>query len=315
MRRAAILIFGLLLTACGGAPPVATSTTTIAPAASNVAQPEPGTIDDLIAYGRRHSGEFGGLYVDPPGSTSAVMLFTANLEMHRDAVSRILPGTRVREVAHTQAELEALMESLDLAGISSEDVQPISAALDVSGNRVTLEVKTNDPTFELELELAHGGMLDVTVFPIPGPWANVESGDGWRLLATGVASNTEAYTVRAAVDMASWTNVWDAIGLEEERPVVDIADEVVVTFGHGIGSSCSEIRLDGVAIDGGVVYSQTSDPLAPRACTSDLAAAVVFVVALEREALPDGGFTLQLGRDLVTCADCGFTEQIDVPLP
>ena len=70
-----------------------------------------------------------------------------------------------------------------------------------------------------------------------------------------------------------------------------------MSFGHGIGSSCPELRLDGVAIEGGVVFSQTSDPLVPRGCTADLAATAVFVVAVERSALPDDGFTLRLLRE------------------
>jgi hypothetical protein len=68
------------------------------------------------------------------------------------------------------------------------------------------------------------------------------------------------------------------------------------------------MRLDGVAIQGGVVFSETSDPLSPRACTADLAGAVMFLVAIERDALPTDGFTLRLRQD-----DIG--ESIEVPLP
>ncbi len=53
------------------------------------------------------------------------------------------------------------------------------------GNRVTLEVKSSDPTLEVRLETLHAGRLDVIVHPLPGAWANVTEGDGWRLVATG----------------------------------------------------------------------------------------------------------------------------------
>ena len=270
--------------------------------------PEPGTIEDLMAYGRDHVDQFGGLYIDPPGGTSVVMLFTADLERHQAAVNAIVPGTRVRQVAHTEAELTALIESLDFEGLEADGIQMVTAAVDVRGNRVTMDVKSNDPTVELRLELAHAGLLDVTVHPVPGPWANVESGEGWRLLVAGQAGGQEAYIVRAATDAEAWGEMWATIGLEGAAPAVDLADDVVVSFAHGIGSSCPEIRLDGVTIAGGVVFSETSDPLGPRACTADLAGAVVLVVAIARDALPDDGFTLQLRAD-----DIG--EAIEVPLP
>lgn len=66
----------------------------------------------------------------------------------------------------------------------------------------------------------------------------------------------------------------------------------------------------------GVVYSVTSDPLAPRGCNLDLSAGAVFVVALARAALPADRFRLQLDREgNPGCAeDCGFTPVLDVEL-
>jgi len=278
--------------------------------------PEPPDTAGLQAYGAEHSDQFGGMYIDPPGGSSVVMLFTADLERHQAAVNAILPGTRVRQVGHTETELVALLESFDFRAFQVEGIEMIGGSVDVIGNRVQLEVKSNDPTVELRLELAHGGMLDVTVFPVPGAWANVSAGDGWRLLIAGETGNQEAYTVRAAPDADAWDEMWTAIGLAGAAPTVDFADEVVVSFGHGIGSSCPELRLDGVVIQDGVVFSETSDPLSPRACTADLAAAAMFVVAVERTSLPDDGFTLRLSRTTTTCgAECGFTEEIEVALP
>lgn len=270
--------------------------------------PAPGTIEDLQAYGADHAGQFGGLYIDPPGGRSVVMLFTGDLDRHRAAVNAIVPGTRVRQVTHTEAELMALMESIDFEALGAEGIEMLSASVDVIGNQVDLEVKSNDPTVELRLELAHAGLLDVTVHPLPGPWANVPEGDGWRLLKAGQAGGQEAYVVRAATDAEAWDEMWATIGLEGAAPGVDLADDVVVSFAHGIGSSCPEVRLDSVIIQGGVVFSEASDPLGPRECTADLAGAVVFVVAIARDALPHDGFTLQLRAD-----DIG--EEIEVSLP
>ena len=310
--RALAAVLGVLLVGCGiGAGPTVRADG--APATSPPVKvgpdgPEPPDVDGLVAYGAEHADQFGGLYIDPPGGTSVVMLFTADLETHQAAVNAILPGTRVRQATYTEAQLNALMESLDFEALEADGIGMISASVDVIGNKVNLDVKSNDPTVELRLELLHGGMLDVTVFPVPGEWANVTEGDGWRLLVAGESGGQEAYIVRAATDAAAWAEMWSTIGLEGAAPAVDLANEVVVSFAHGIGSSCPEMRLDGVTIQGGVVFSEASDPLGPRACTADLAGAVVFVVAVQRDALPADSFTLQLRAD-----DIG--ESVEVPLP
>jgi hypothetical protein len=313
MRTTRLLLLSIVITACGVGSPPPGSVTSDDPATP---PPERGTVEDLQAYGAEHADQFGGLYIDPPGGTSVVMLFTADIGRHHAAVNAIIPGTRVRQVEHTEAALKALLESFDFEAMRSEGVDMVGASIDVIGNRVELEAKSNDPTVELRLELAHAGMLDVIIHPLPGAWANVTEGDGWRLLAAGSVGNQEAYTVRAATDAEAWRETWRTIGLEGAAPAVDFADEVAVSFGHGIGSSCTELRLDGVAVQDGVVFSETSDPLAPRACTADLAGAAVFVVAVERATLPEDGFTLRLLRTTTTCgADCGFSEEIEVSLP
>lgn len=317
--RSLATILGVLLAGCGvGAG--ASGTADPAPALTDAAPPtpppvrigpdgpEPPDVDGLIAYGADHADQFGGLYIDPPGGTKVVMLFTADLGRHQAAVNAIVPGTRVRQVTYTEAQLTAVIESLDFRALAADGIEVLSAGVDIIDNHVDLEVKSNDPTVELRLELAHTGMLDVTVYPLPGPWANVTDGDGWRLLADGQAAGQEAYIVRAATDADGWAELWSTVGFGGPAPDVDLANEVVVSFAHGIGSSCSEMRLDGVTIQDGAVFSESSDPLAPRACTADLVGAVVFVVAVERDALPDDGFTLRLRPD-----DIG--ESIEVPLP
>lgn len=269
----------------------------------------------LQAYGAEHAGEFGGLYVDDQSQGSFVLLFTDHLDEHAAALAEIWPRVTVRGVQFTEAALIARLEGLDLGAMASDDIEPVSAGLDTMNNRVTLDLKSDDPTLERRLELQYGGMVEVTVHPIPGPWVNVAEGEGWRLLAAGEAGHEDAYMVRAATDEATWDEMWAAIGLGGDPPPVDFDDEVVVSFGYGIGSSCPEMRLDEVDISADLVFSRASDPLAPRDCTADLAGTAVFVVAVERDALSADGFTLQLTESSVTCPDCGFTEQIDVPLP
>jgi len=324
-HRLAVIAFGILLAACGTALTPATQAIPDPPASEPAAAetpvpprigpdgPEPPDVQELVAYGERHRDVFGGLYIDPPGGQSVVMLFTRDLEMHHEAVNEIVPGTRTRQVTHTEAALIELIESFDFQALQAQGAEMVGASVDIIGNQVDLDLKTNDPTLELSLELAHGGMLDVTVYPVPGEWANVESGEGWRLVEVVHADHSEAYTVRAATDAGGWTDLWEAVGGDGEPPAVDFEDEVAVSFGHGRGSACPELRLDGVVIGDGVVFSQTSDPLSPRACTDDLVGAEVFVVALARDALPDDGFTLQVDEQSGGC--CGDLDELEVPLP
>jgi hypothetical protein len=321
-RGAAAAIVGVLIaTGCQSQPPASSARPTEAveptPSVSiRVGRDGPElpeeVVADLQAYGARHADEFGGLYVEDQARGSFVMLFTDRLEEHAAALAEIWPRVTVRGVRFSEAALTQVLESLDLSGMAREGVEPVSAGLDTMNNVVTLDLKSDAPTLEARLELRYGGMVAVTIHPLPGAWSNATEGDGWRLLAAGEAGG-EAYTVRAATNEAEWNEMWTALGLGGDRPRVALDDEVVVSFGHGISSSCPEVRLDGVEIDAGVVFSRTSDPLAPRGCNADLRGAAVFVVAIQRDALPDDGFTLQLGPERVTGG--GFTEVIDVPLP
>ena len=273
----------------------------------------------LMAYGRRNHHQYAGAYVDNEGAGPFVLLFTAELERHRAALEA-LPGDHafdVRGARWTEEELLALLESLVDEFRATQDVQLVSASLDTIGNVVSVDFMTDDPSFGARLEAEHHGMVRVTTHPIPGPWANVEVGAGWRLLAAGQVRGREGYTVRAATSTEEWSDLWNALDTVNQRPEIALDTEIAVSFGHGIGSSCPEVRLDGVVIDreARLVFSETSDPLAPRACTADLAGAAYFVVALARESLPESPFTVRLGRERICGApDCAPAEEVEVDL-
>lgn len=261
----------------------------------------------LTAYGAREHEQFGGLWVnDPPWDV--VMLFTADLDRHREAVAALAPDMRVdiRPARFSEVELRRLQHELVDELASIDGVELLSLALDTKNNVLTLEAKSNDSSLEQRLEEHHGGRLVANIHPLPGGWGNAEGGDGWRLLADGrTGRGDEAYRVRAATNATDWQEMWKALDPVSPAPEVDFEREVVVSFGHGIGSSCPELRLDDVVIDlqAALVYSVTSDPLEPRACTADLVGAVFFVVALSRDALPVDSFTLRLQRDNIGDAE------------
>ncbi|HUG47128.1 MAG TPA: hypothetical protein VMP67_01825, partial [Candidatus Limnocylindria bacterium] len=261
----------------------------------------------LIMYGAREHEQFGGLWVNDAGF-DVVMLFTADLDRHRQAVAALAPQMRVdiRPARFSEAELRALQRDLIEDLLAIQGMEFLSLGLDTINNVLHLEAKSNDPTLAEHLEAQYGGRLTATIHPLPGAWANVGAGDGWRLLADGRTSGAEAYRVRAATDAGEWEQMWADLDPVNPAPAADLETEIVVSFGHGVGSSCPELRLDDVVIDqrAAIVHSLVSDPLEPRGCTADLAGAVYFVVALERAALPESPFTLQLAqRDLGTDED------------
>src|SRR5687767_9579863 len=113
-------------------------------------------IGRLQAYGQAHADEFGGMYIDPPGGQHAVMLFTANEAAHAAAVEAIKPGTSVRTVEHTEAELQAILAEFDFEALKAQGIEMLTASVDVINNRATLEAISSDLTAEARLELSYG---------------------------------------------------------------------------------------------------------------------------------------------------------------
>jgi hypothetical protein len=282
------------------------------------AQQEEG-VGPLVAYGAAHPDEFGGLYIDQPAGGVIVLLFTGRLDVHARAVAALARGLPVRIVPcrYTEADLRRIQD--DISGrvqvLTAQGIQLLSVAVDVPRNVVTMDAKSDVPRAEAMLESLYPGKLDATIYPLPGPWENVASGPGWRLVANGPTDTGRAYSVDAATDVASWTRLWAETGLGGSIPPIDLAREIVVAFGEGLSRSCAEVRLDGVTLDlaARLVYHQSSDPLSPRGCLLDLSAAHVFVVALDRAALPASPFVVQLLPPGV-CDDCGSQARIQVTL-
>jgi len=148
-----------------------------------------------------------------------------------------------------------------------------------------------------------------TSTPTAGPTATatLEPVGAWRLVAAADRASDWAYSVHAATTAAEWSDLWGRLSPGLDVPRVDFATEIATVFADGTGGpgNCSERRLDGVVIDvaAAVVYSEISDPLAPRSCDAMLGGSSIFVVAVQRAALPPSPFTLQLGRQ-PNCNGC-----------
>jgi hypothetical protein len=272
---------------------------------------------ELVAYGHREHDTFGGLWMD--GAT-VVMCFTARLEEHRRATEQLAPQLpiEIRQCHHTEAALRSVQLAIidDMAELRALGFEFMGVGVDTIRNEVHLEVKSNLPNAAELLRERYGELLRANVYPIPGPWANTPAGPGWRLLAAGINRGSNlAYSADYALDEAAYQSLWDSVDPTNVAPDVDFSSETVAVFIEGIGSSCPELRLDQVVIDQAarLVFSVTSDPLAPRGCTADLAGGAFFVVALQREALPESPFSISLRRDN-PCVDCdGQVKQVELP--
>jgi hypothetical protein len=274
-----------------------------------------------VAYGQEHAGEFAGVYIDRENGAQLVARFTANLERHQAELDRLTgaPGlVLVRRARFTEQELldiqgaitdaqhELAAEGIELMGVGSGGIE----------NAVTVSAKSNDPGAEQRLK-AFGppGSILVELFPLPGPWHQTPDGPGWRLV--DVHRTSLAYTVGVARTADELAAELERHGIEGEPPEWDPTSEVMAFLSEGIGSSCPEVRIDGVVIDAErrLVFGEFSDPLAPRGCTADLAGGQTFVVALQRAALPDRFILRQFEENHACHPECGSgPSEIEVDL-
>ena len=127
-----------------------------------------------------------------------------------------------------------------------------------------------------------------------GPQA--PGGDGWRLLGheAGVGPG---YRTGIATTPAQLDALWTEAGLRGTAPVVDFATEVAIWFAAVTGSSCPDIRLDGIVTDvaRSLVWPELTR-LELGACTADIYPHA-YVLAVRRDRLPPSPFGIQLGPD------------------
>lgn len=249
---------------------------------------------------------FAGIWWD--GATGEFVFPTISVEEADSLIARDLPadlGYRVEEVRRNADDLEALQRRA--GGLSRHGIAAVSAR------------RVWDATVEIGLEILDESSIDAVgiVFAgdldgicvtgadpadVPPPGPQPTAGNGWRLLADQ-PERGEVYTVAIAVDDGAYGSLWTALGLDGVPPPVDFAAEIVVHFGAVYSGSCPEIRLDGVPVDtdASIVAADVVQLGGDRICTSD-ANPRAYLVAIERSALPDPPFTIQLDAD---CIDCG----------
>lgn len=321
----AIAMLTLLATAC------ASGTGAINSGSPGRSFPLPASADGLPdssanmvqTYGDAHPDEFAGVYFDQANGGRLVARFTGHLDEHQRALDALLggPGRVVVLPAElTSATLERIVKSLgnDYQKLNHQGIELLTMAPDIIHNDVKVEAKSDSPDAKVTLE-AYGppGVVLVALYPADKAWTQPTEGPGWRLL--GAFDTHLPYTVAFALDRPTLAADWKRYGMSGAPPAWEPSDEVALILSDGRGSTCPELRLDGIGIDlsARLVFGQFSDPLAPRVCTADLKGAKTFVVAVRKNVLPPSPFTLRLHKDLIGCEpDCGFgpaTLQVTLP--
>src|SRR5699024_1298169 len=165
----------------------------------------------------------------------------------------------------------------------------------LSPHRGVVEIHLGVITPEAEAVLAGFTGRPLCVDGIPEDQAPAErsqptAGEGWRLLSEGLSG--EPYRTSVATTDDQLQDLWEAAGLEGDAPQMDWDSEIAVWFGAVYGSGCP-VRMDGVVVEGDLLHADLVVPNAVYGCNGD-ANPHAFVVAVERQLLPEGPFRVQL---------------------
>ena len=255
-------------------------------------------IEEVQAWAATQPG-YEGIWIDREHNGWLTVAFSENAADRQADLDSMFPddGVVAVEVDYTADELAALQtrvgeelsEILDSYATGSYENKGV-VGIDVGV--LTPEILEGiDARFAGEPICVDG--RDPSTVPAPGP--QPQEGEGWRLLADEAPAG-EPYRTGIATDSGSLRGLWTEIGLDAAVPEVDFETEVVIWFGAVYGSSCPDIRLDDVVVDGITVHAVIVLPDPPAACTAD-ANPHAYVVGVERTKLPEGPFVIQLGPE------------------
>ncbi|MDH3190841.1 MAG: hypothetical protein OEM39_09440, partial [Acidimicrobiia bacterium] len=215
--------------------------------------------------------DYQGIWIDRDHNGWITVAFTGDVGAVQQDLLEVFPGVGVVavEVETSEADLQSLQTRLH-GELVRLDIDFGSGTYENKGV-VGLDVSRMTPELEAVLEGFAGEPLcvnvpDQSLLPELGPQPSV--GDGWRLLADE-AMVGEPYRTGIAFDAESLAALWLTIGLNQTIPDVDFESEVVIWFGAVYGSSCPNLRLDDVVVDGATIYALIVLPDNPLACTDD----------------------------------------------
>lgn len=258
-----------------------------------------GLRERLFQYASSYTETFGGFWIDRVDGAFA-LAFTDDIDGHVERLGPLVEGE------HRVTVIEAPVTEQELAERQSEVsslLGPESAVYGLGARSthglVFVDLDVYDDETIASVVDAVGPDLICLDGPDPadvipeGPQAT--SGDGWRLLVSAPRYGAP-YRTGFADSRDELEQLWSRLDLPDEVPDVDFAEEAVVYFGPAVSSSCPDVRLDGVVFADDQVRPVIVLPGGARVCSSD-ANRHAFVIAVDRERLPDRPFTIDLFED------------------
>lgn len=314
---AAATVLATVATACGGTGPGAGAATAdgLLPRCEDLAEVSPPAelvadgpvyvgneqpIEQVLAWAEPRPG-FEEIWIDRDRNGWLVVGFSEQLEEARAEAAERFDGAGVAavEVERSLTELLALQEQVHER---SPLVQGSSANVRIGRVELHVAYLTDETHAELSQEFAGEAVCvsggDPADTPPEGP--QQQAGDGWRLLASEKGA-APPFSTGVATTPEQVRRELGAAGVGTADVEIDLDQEVLVWFGVPYGSSCDDLRFDGIVLGGDaddrLLYADVVDTSGAMACTSDLAGGWAFVVAVDRSVLPSGPLTVQLDAD------------------
>lgn len=182
------------------------------------------------AYVAAYSSEFGGEYFDQAAGGAVTVLFTANIDAHRSALSSILGSAarlRVVQVAHTEDELDrfARRVSADLVWLRDHGVAVTSFGPEVPANTVAIRVQSVTPAVLAVLQARYPGK----------PWRAVTASPA-RLLGE---------TATEAPPMMGALRIWNNVEACRRRSAVRSRGSCGYKAATGLANGGAPLRAEG----------------------------------------------------------------------
>jgi len=241
--------------------------------------------------------DFVEIWIDRDHNGWVAAGFTGDVADRQAEIEEMFPGEGVVAVHldWTEADLSDLERrvSAELGGV----VELLGTSVDALRGYVNVVIPVlDDDSLQAiadrfpDERICVEGLEPEDVVP---PGTQPAAGDGWRLLYEEDEVG-DVYRVGIAWDHASLSELTGEIpGLGDIDLDVDFNSEIVVWFGAVHGSSCPNLRLDDVVVDGDFVYAEIVNTDNALACTDD-AIPQTYLVGVERSRLPAPPFYISL---------------------
>lgn len=257
-------------------------------------------IDQVRRWATQHP-DFVDIWIDRENNGWVTVAFSEDVGERQNEIEALFPddGVVAVQLEWTEEELVDLQSKVveELDGV----VEIQGAWTDVIRGHVNLQIPVLSEEsltaiaerFPDEPICVEGLAPDQFVEPGPQP----QSGEGWQLVYEQKDAGSP-YMTGAAWDQESFHILLESIpGLDELDVDVDFENEIVIWFGAVFGSSCPNIRMDDVVIEGDTIYPLIVDTDNSFSCTAD-ARPHTYLVGLDRNRLPAPPFYVQINPGL-----------------